>query len=249
MNYFLLANEDLFEQINYNIDTLSQLKEDLVKRLNDINNKPINSIEYDCEKNEISQDVNQKKIILGVDYIGPSRYHAKCRGIKDDIIIAFSYATRELGGHMLFPTSRFAVNEQKKSLNQIRSYRFEERIDYFLFELKCWYAKENKVSASKNVLDGNKDWFNQFEKNFEGFIDYFCMNDFVDDKYNVYNLASYKDRNFSEIITEQPNIDYRCNNYPKALQDAYIPVNYINYIRGCTYAIQCRTKRMREIHI
>lgn len=103
------------------------------------------------------------------------------------------------------------------------------------------------VSASKNVFEENREWFVQFENEFKGFIDYFRLHDFVDDNYDVYNLASYKDGILTEIITEHPDINCNCNdNYPEALQEAYIPSDYSNYIRGCTYAIQNRTKRMNK---
>lgn len=254
MNYLVLANENLFNKetlnIEYEIDKLSKLKKDLSNKLNDIN-KFCNPIVYDESEDAIFQNVNGKQIKLSVDYIGPSRYHAECRKIDKEIILAFLYATRELGGHILFPTQQYLINDSiKKSLNEIRSYRFKERIDYFLFELKCWYNNENKVSASKNVFEGNRAWFMQFGDLFENFIDYFCLNDFVDDDYNVYNLTSYNciKGKYSEKITSHPAVKYDPahdnNDYPKVLQNAYIPSDYSKYIIGCTHAIQSRTKRM-----
>ena len=65
----------------------------------------------------------------------------------------------------MLPTERFRVNDKiLKSLNEIKSYRFEERMDFFLFELKCWYCGINKVSASKNIFQGNRESFMQFGK-------------------------------------------------------------------------------------
>lgn len=251
MNYFLKKNEKLFEKehfkIEYEIDSLPYLKEDISVCLNKINCAHKYKVEYDEEKNTISQNIENQNYILGVDYIGPSSYYAKKRGIEEKVIILLCVITREIGGHIVFPTDRHLANEQEKSLNEIRSYRFKERIDYFLFELKQWYLGKNEVKASKNIFNGNKKWFMQFN-NFKGYIDFFLLNDFVDENYDVYDLSSYDNssHSYKSRISEQPYIEYS-GNYTKDLERAYIPQNYSIYIRGCVFAIKNRTKRINNM--
>ena len=253
MNYFLESNKDFFVSggkggIEYEIDTLPQLRNNLSKKLNIHNPNHQPQIEYNVNDDTLFQTINKETCILGVDYIGPSRYYLEKRNIEKDVIVLMNVMiTREIGGHILLPTMRFKVNEQMKSLNEIRSYRFKERIDYFLFELKQWYLDNNKVSASRNVFNGNRKWLSQFDS-FEGYINFFMLNDFVgkvDDAYKVYNLSSYNINSMSYLtfIEEQPKIE-GTNNYFLNLENAYIPKNYINYALGCCNAIKKRTERM-----
>lgn len=238
MNYFIVKNKDI---LDYEIDSLSCLKRDIS---NVLNNDPKITILYNEEKDIITQNIKNKDYKLSVDFIGPSRHHAKCRKVKEDVILISQILSREIGGHIIFPSERFTVNNVEKSINEIRSYRFKERIDFFLFELKQWFGKNNKVKAAQPVFDGNKDWFSQFI-DFKGYINYFKLNDFVNENYEVYDLSSYniKNCNYCRLIYGQPKIEFT-DSYPQALQDAYIPEDYNSYIEGCVFAIRKRTDRM-----
>lgn len=114
------------------IDELEAIKTDIVTTINLINKDWKFKFQYDKETNTIHQCVNGRVYKISVDYIGPSDYNAKQKGIDDLTIFDFWYNTRSIGGHLIFPTNRYKVNEQSKSINEIRSYRFKERIDYFL---------------------------------------------------------------------------------------------------------------------
>lgn len=250
MNYFLEKNSALFNEIpftiKYEIDNSPSLKKDISAYLNNANKGHKYRIIYDEKDNAINQTIDNITYNLGVDYIGPSRYFLEKDGIKEDVIMLICIATRYIGGHILFPTTRYSVGNQQKSLNEIRSYRFKERLDYFLFELKRWYNGENKVEASKNVFESNKKWFLQF-KSFKGYIDYFLLNDFVDTNYDIYDLSSYdgSKNKYKNIILDQPSVKYT-GNYQLDLEKSYIPKVYSNYVLGCIKAIKNRTSRINK---
>lgn len=248
MNYLIAKNKTNFQKLcgdlDFEIDTLDELKSDMVSCFNQLNPQLVNAFCYHPEDNAISQNIGSDRLSLGIDYIGPSRYYAKKSGLSDLQILTFSLYTRELGGHLIFPTERYSAGNSFKSLNEIRSYRFKERIDYFLFELKQWYLGKNQVNAAKAVLDGNRKWFEQFS-DFKGYIDCFRMNDFVNKDYEPYDLASCEGTRYLRVITEHPDLDLSYGgSYSVQLERAYIPEDYSAYIEGCTYAILQRTRRL-----
>lgn len=249
MNYLIAKNKTNFQKLcgdlDFEIDTLDELKSDMVSCFNQLNPQLVNAFCYHPEDNAISQNIGSDRLSLGIDYIGPSRYYAKKSGLSDLQILTFSLYTRELGGHLIFPTERYSAGNSFKSLNEIRSYRFKERIDYFLFELKQWYLGKNQVNAAKAVLDGNRKWFEQFS-DFKGYIDCFCMNDFVNAEYEAYDLASCEGTRYLRVITEHPDLSYG-GSYSVKLERAYIPEDYSAYIEGCTNAILQRTRRLDSI--
>ena len=233
----------MYGNLKFDIDELPKLKEDIVSSFNELNHNYQYKLHYDEEKNMIFQQIENRKFVLGVDYIGPSLYYAKTHGLSNEQILSYSISTREIGGHLVFPKNQFLVNHQRKSINQIRSYRFNERIDYFLFELKQWYEGTNRVSAAAPVLEGNREWFKQFDS-FKGYIDCFLLKDFVNSVYEPYDLTSLENDSFARVIHEHPDLPYG-KSYPERLEKAYIPADYSIYIEGCVYAIRSRTRRMR----
>lgn len=233
MNYFLKINENFIRtfpfEVKYKIDDVPFLKKDITFYLNNINETHKHTIKYTDSDNTIHQTLKDQLYNLGVDYIGPSRYYLTKQKIKEDIIALISISSRFIGGHILFPTNQFEVNKQLKSLNQLRSYRFKERLDYFLLELKKWYANQNEIKEIERVFNGNKEWFLQYG-NFNGYIDYYLLNDFVDENYNVYDLTSYDSLIccFQKTLTKQPTIEHT-GDFLHDLEAAYIPQDYSLY--------------------
>lgn len=250
MNYFIKANEDLIQSLNYEVDKFTSLHEDMVKfwnrriKENDFNEWAIQEIKY----NEyISGLVSEENIKLTCDYIGPSTYIAKNkRGLSLAEVLEYYISSREFGGHMIWPSKEIGIKSDstiKKSINTARSYCFKERIDYALFGIKKWYEKsEISVEVFSNVLNGNKNWLKQF-RDFNGFIKFFMLNAFVNNEYNVYNLSSYINGEYTTVISDFPIVKFTTKQeYPDNLIEAYIPNKYSDYISGCIVAIKTRSK-------
>ena len=261
-NYFLYLNNDYninelnYENSEFEVDKKSKkLYQDIISFWNiqckkyDVINVFEEVFKDEYESFYIQQE--NKNIKLKCDYLGPSTYYAKDKGISDKEIIEYLIVSRELGGHMLWPSTLINIsrfNDKRdhiqKSINTGRSYCFRERIDYTLFDIKNWYYGEYEKMHKyfKEILDGNRNWFNQFgdgEEGYKNFINFFVLFDFVDKSYNPYHLSSFDNKNqkYNTIVSEHPHYT------------EYIPSDkdeYQNYIKGCLYAIKNRTKNMYE---
>lgn len=250
MNYSIKVNEELVQKLSFEIDKCPTLHEDMVKFWNkrikedDFNEWEIEELKCD---EYISELVDEENINLTCDYIGPSTYIAKNkRGLSMADVLEYYIPSREFGGHMIWPSKEIEVRSNstiKKSINTARSYCFKERIDYALFGIKKWYEKsETSVEVFSNVLNGNGSWLKQF-RNFQGFIDFFMLNAFVNDKYDVYNLSSYIKEVYTNLISGFPIVKFTTKEeYPNDLIEAYIPNKYSDYIGGCLVAIKNRSK-------
>lgn len=248
MNYFIKVNEGLIKKLNFEIDKCPTLHEDMVKFWNKrIKEDVFKKIgELKCDE-YISELVGEKTINLTCDFIGPSIYIAKNkRGMSMADILEYYIPSREFGGHMIWPSKEIEIRSNstiKKSINMARSYCFKERIDYTLFGIKKWYeGSEKSVEVFRNVLNGNENWLKQF-KGFQGFIDFFMLNAFVSDEYDVYDLSSYRKEEYNIVISDFPIVKFTTKEeYPDNLIEAYIPKKYSNYVGGCLVAINNRSK-------
>lgn len=142
-----------------------------------------------CGKVEITNKGKQKildvsvgdnHIELTADYIGPlknayrRRYDIKKLGI-------LLKRTRTFSGSIIWPCRKIG---RTATINQYKGCYLSERMDIVLMELKNYYL--NKTCERKALMinfsnDPNKVWYECFH-NFDGFIEYFCLQDFV----NVY---------------------------------------------------------------
>lgn len=185
---------------------------------------------------------------LGTDYIGPSVNWAKTSllpnkyvfgisdlNMSDDEIINFLTISRTIGGHLVFPRWISERNSDfiNSSINKERGGKdmYFDRFDLTLFAIKSWYEGGPKERLGK-VIEKNRLWFEQFG-NFEGFINYFKLNDFVNGNYEIYDLTSFDQAKESYLILT--------NDKP------WIPNNveeYRKYVAGNSLAITLRNERL-----
>ena len=158
--------------------------------------------------------------IITSDYIGPSSYHANQAGILDEELGKYLQITRTIGGHVLWPIGL--------SVNVARGRVFCDRFDVTLFDLKRWYAGlECKL---KRQWDSHKEWLEGFGS-FVGFVRFFLLHPFVDEKYEIIDLMS----------TERAIL----KDYPDALVSRDIQM-YRNYFKKSIYAIEERNALIEE---
>ncbi|WP_284052135.1 DUF6994 family protein [Ligilactobacillus agilis] len=194
--------------------------------------------------------VDTDKFLLSSDYIGASVYWAVKAGFSEDEIIDFLRISRTLGGHIVFPrgenshiTYRFPANKFGKehpiTMNNSRGGEkgYYDRFDLTLFAIKRLF--ENKEISNKlmeKAWSNYSDWFDLFRKEnngFKTFVDFFKLNDFVDNDYKVYDLTTY------DVDTNDYNILE--NDY------AWIPdtlTDYRKYVVGVNHAIELRNNRL-----
>ena len=158
---------------------------------------------------------------LSSDYIGPSASWAIKKGISDREIAFYLKKTRTIGGHMIWPVKRSEKN--KKSINQARGGRsgLYDRIDLTLINLKRYYDMTEDDVENYKLLEeykANADWFDLFET-FRNFIDFFLLQDFVDEDYKIIELAPL---------------------------DPILPLDYESFIANNVNAIEKRNRRIKE---
>ncbi|HEM3684421.1 TPA: hypothetical protein U1D20_001916 [Streptococcus suis] len=219
LNYFELVNKDYLDnhfKLESRVDPDSKCRElyiDLTKMLFDMSNRfPNGDLVKKTEVKEriknrekywelvltVESKHGEKKIFgLGIDYIGASVYWALKKDVSQVDIKELLKVSRTIGGHIFFP--RWQISNIKvniKSINMARGGEFicknknrlgfYDRFDMLLFDMKRWY--EGNSCQLKEEFDSNKIWLDLFI-DFRGFIDYFSLNGFVNDKYEVINLT------------------------------------------------------------
>lgn len=86
--------------------------------------------------------INDGTYLLSADYIGPSVYWARERGIEEDNIRSFLNICRTIGGHIVWPRGK----KLKKKINTSRSGNLGvyDRIDWTLLLIALFYVTDNR---------------------------------------------------------------------------------------------------------
>ncbi|MDR0978912.1 MAG: hypothetical protein LBL91_03105 [Lachnospiraceae bacterium] len=198
----------------------------------------------------IEIQVDDEFIWLGSDYIGASVAWAESLGkYERKEIVEFLEISRRLGGHIVFPRSYYKKDKnnilQKEtyrwrniSINQARGGRrgYYDRFDLILYAIKMWYEDKNNEKSSKlyKTINKNKEWFDLFG-NFREYINFFKLNGFVNDNYEVLDLTTYNgdETNGYKIIDhEDDSEEILCRLRGKD--------NYRRYVKGVNNIIEQR---------
>lgn len=184
---------------------------------------------------------------MSSDYIGPSRASARNVGIDPKEVGHYLKSTRILGGHIIFPKTlwgngKIVYTGRGRTINTSRggAKGFNDRIDCTLFDIKKFYEKDE---SCKLFLTYKKyeEWLRLFN-NFSGFIDFFCLNDFCNENYNVYDLSTFNSYgNYVEIIGE----NYKESSFYKITDK----MKYISFINGSKKAIELRNLSLKKQRI
>ena len=141
--------------------------------------------------------INEGDYIITSDYIGASVNWGIRAGLTFDDSINLISISRTIGGHVMFPKGG-----RKQTVNQARggSVGYYDRFDLTLFAIKSWFKGEGNIKITR-AIDNYKEWFNLFrdtdnsEKSFINFIEFFKLEEFVSEKYDVIDLIkSHIDR-------------------------------------------------------
>ena len=127
-----------------------------------------------------------------------------------------------IGGYIVFPNKQ--VN-RKYTINQERGVNklIDDRFDLTLECIKRFYKGED--SPLYAVLNRYKDYFNLFG-DFKGYIDFFLLQDLVDDNYNIKFYLPFND------FQTPPNFE--------KIED------YLTYKNGVEIFVSFRNKRILE---
>lgn len=230
-NYLIGKAEELSPSFNINkrIDPDSGCKElydDFIEAYfgNEKCNRKHNIVSIENKKQKFGSKpefytlfINGSDYLLSMDYIGPSVYWARDRGLSDSDIIKFLSVCRTIGGHVAWPRGR----DIKVKINVARAGKdgLYDRIDWTLALIKVFYeTKElgknqfvkNAMAIDFDNLRGDEfsekrfdrmyeafccaqKWFELFGS-FPGFCEQYKLvgkNGFVDENFEVRNLAPW----------------------------------------------------------
>lgn len=137
---------------------------------------------------------------------------------KDDALkqvvdwIAFS---RTIGGSFLWPTPFYQSYNLSRGgkISSPKEYYIQDRVDLTLWEIYYWYNKKEKSTKmttvrNKKAADALEKWLSHF-KNFKTYIDFFCFEDFVNEKgypINILNGGAEEPQWNNNIIGRNPEI-------------------------------------------
>jgi len=106
----------------------------------------------------------------------------------------FQQKVRTIGGHIVFPAHKkngFTIN-QARGINR----KISDRFDLTLECVRRFY--KNEESPLTGVLNRYSDFFKIF-KNFKGYIDFFILQDFIDNNGNIMFSLPFDDFNRSAL--------------------------------------------------
>lgn len=127
-----------------------------------------------------------------------------------------------IGGYIIFPSYKI---DNKATINVIRGLhpRLKDRFDLTLECIRRWYIGEE--SPLYKHLDRYHDFFNLFS-NFKGYVDFFLLNDLVDESYNILFWRSFE--------------SFDTNPLPQNV------VEYNDFIKNVSRFINSRNNRIAE---
>ena len=235
-----------------------KLYEDLAKVFGGKTNYAENELIF--SKTEETELTDGKECRYGSDYIGPSwNWARQAYQFTDEEIGEGLKRTRLLGGHMLWLRKTPSINTTKGGKG------IYDRIDMCLDEIKNAYEQgfegkaKHKQSLWKEICE-EKEWFELFGrgwKGFSNFIDFFLLNDYANENYDVISLSISNCREGCyELVKEecrrinQYKISTKNNCYLPGrqfglnLQEDEAKAAYRQYINNCIFLIEKRTESM-----
>ena len=143
--------------------------------------------------------------------------------VSSETIKNFNTLTYLIGGMMVFPGNRI---DNKGTINGVRglNHQIKDRFDLTLECIRRHYLKQN--SPLSEVLDRYGNFFQLFE-NFRNYVEYFLLQDLVNDDCSKVKFFTHFD-------------DFQSSPIPKILDD------YQNFLKNAADFILSRNKRISE---
>lgn len=135
---------------------------------------------------------SDEELTLSCDYIGPIKKSYYINNKFDSKNLAkMLLNTRNFAGSIVWPNNK----ESNFTVNQAKGFLLKDRMDLTLLNLKAYMDSDYKLSSCMcsqlgQAFEDNKEWYKHF-KSFEGFINYFFLNDFVNREYEIICFDSY----------------------------------------------------------
>jgi hypothetical protein len=161
-----------------------------------------NKFQLSARKDHLIDVVEGRKIRLAADIICGRKQIADFHNNdyekwrKD-----YELVRSNLNLHFLWP------KHKPPTINTYRYTKYLDRIDYLLFDLKCYFKgqenQENLNTPMKDAYESEKTaiWLRQFNSDFKYFIDKMKLQAFVNDNYDVLDISTGQTEIIQGIIS------------------------------------------------
>ena len=141
---------------------------------------------------------------------------------SQDVLTAIDNVDWRIGSEIIFPSE---LRGGTQTINRARGWhrKISDRFDLTLECIARWYRGEDSPLA--DVFDRYDDFFEWFG-DFWGYVDFFLLQDFVDDKYQVNILTDFD--------------DFQTSPLPQTVEQ------YTAYLQGLTNTLTLRAKRIER---
>lgn len=103
--------------------------------------------------------------------------------------------------HFLWP------KHMAPTINTYRYAKYLDRIDYLLFDLKCYFGGQETPMTPAYQSEKTAMWLSQFNRDFKCFIDHMKLQAFVNENYGVLDISTGQTEMIQEIISRKEIAD------------------------------------------
>jgi hypothetical protein len=155
-----------------------------------------NKFQIPTRNNHLIEEIEGRKIRLAADIICGRKQttdfhnndYEKWR--KD-----YELVRSNLNLHFLWP------KHKAPTINTYRYTKYLDRIDYLLFDLKCYFRGQETPMIAAYQGEETAVWLRQFNRDFNYFIDKMKLQAFVNDNYDVLDISTGQTEIIQDFIS------------------------------------------------
>lgn len=157
-----------------------------------------NKFQIPARKDHLIDDIEGRKIRLASDIICGRKQIVKFhendyKKWRED----FELVRSNLNLHFLWP------KHKAPTINTYCYTKYLDRIDYLLFDLKCYFRGQEAPMIAAYQGEETEIWLRQFNRGFKYFIDKMKLNAFVNENYEVLGISKAQSEIIQKIISRK----------------------------------------------
>lgn len=157
-----------------------------------------NKFQMPARKDHLIDDIEGRKIRLAADIICGRKQIVKFHENdyekwRED----YELVRSNLNLHFLWP------KHKAPTINTYRYTKYLDRIDYLLFDLKCYFRGQETPMIAAYQGEETEIWLRQFNRDFKYFIDKMKLNAFVNENYEVLDISKAQSEIIQRIISRK----------------------------------------------
>lgn len=150
----------------------------------DLNKKYKYKYKYNLgsQKCKLFINVNNQEIKMSADSICGCKNLQILRTPWQEFLSNYAKIRSTVKLHFLWPQHRLPT------INTLRYAKYRDRIDYLLYDVKCYFEGNETPMLSAYQKDNTKIWLNKFAGSFPDFVNEMRFEDFVNKNYDVLDI-------------------------------------------------------------